>query len=200
MAPHSSTLAWKIPWMEEPGRLQSMGSLRVEHDWATSFSLFTFMYWRRKWQPSPVSLPGKSHGQRRLAGSSPQGHKELDPTERRHLHSHILCYGTWRRPFFSFKHSHFLSFILCRISVLEQTNWYHITGNSKQRLRNHNRSFWIFLKRKTGSLEVSMGPVFTQNDAQWKMSTLKPAPGALKTVLGLFWKTLWNPEELTGIL
>ena len=38
MAPHSSTLAWKIPWMEEPGRLQSMGSLRVGHDWATSLS------------------------------------------------------------------------------------------------------------------------------------------------------------------
>ena len=35
---HSSTLAWKIPWMEEPGRLQSMGLLRVEHDWATSLS------------------------------------------------------------------------------------------------------------------------------------------------------------------
>ena len=32
MAPHSSTLAWKIPWTEEPGRLQSMGSLRVGHD------------------------------------------------------------------------------------------------------------------------------------------------------------------------
>ena len=39
MVPHSSTLAWEIPWMEEPGRLQSMGSLRVGHDWATSFSL-----------------------------------------------------------------------------------------------------------------------------------------------------------------
>ena len=39
MAPHSSTLAWKIPWVEEPGRLQSMGSLRVRHDWTTSFSL-----------------------------------------------------------------------------------------------------------------------------------------------------------------
>ena len=38
-APHSSTLAWKIPWMEEPGRLQSMGSLRVGNDWATSLSL-----------------------------------------------------------------------------------------------------------------------------------------------------------------
>ena len=39
MAPQSSTLAWKIPWMEEPGRLQSMGLLRVRHDWATSLSL-----------------------------------------------------------------------------------------------------------------------------------------------------------------
>ena len=38
MAPHSSTLAWKIPWTEDPGRLQSMGSLRVGHDWATSLS------------------------------------------------------------------------------------------------------------------------------------------------------------------
>ena len=44
MAPHSSTPAWKIPWMEEPGRLQSMGSLRVRHDWATSLSLFTFHF------------------------------------------------------------------------------------------------------------------------------------------------------------
>ena len=62
MAPHSSTLAWKIPWMEEPGRLESMGSLRVRHDWATSLSLFTVMHWRRKWQPIPVFLPGESQG------------------------------------------------------------------------------------------------------------------------------------------
>ena len=62
MASHSSTLAWKIPWMEEPGRLQSMGSLRVGHDQATSLSLFTFMHWRRKWQPTPVFLPGESQG------------------------------------------------------------------------------------------------------------------------------------------
>ena len=48
VAPHSSILAWKIPWMEEPGRLQSMGSLRVGYDWATSLSLFTFLHWRRK--------------------------------------------------------------------------------------------------------------------------------------------------------
>ena len=57
MAPYSSTLAWKIPWTEEPGRLQSMGSLRVGHNWATWLSLFTFMHWRRKWQPTPVFLP-----------------------------------------------------------------------------------------------------------------------------------------------
>ena len=154
-APHSSTLAWKIPW-EEPGRLQSMGSLRVRHDWVTSLSLFTFMHrrrkcyfmflpgesqgwgslvgcrlwggtesdtterlsssssalsdwklpwwlrwqrtclqcgrprfdpwvgkitWRRKWQPTPVSLPGEFHGQRSLVGYSPWGCKVLDTTE-----------------------------------------------------------------------------------------------------------------------
>ena len=44
MAPHSSTLAWKILWMEEPGRLQSMGSLQVGYDWATSLSIFTFHF------------------------------------------------------------------------------------------------------------------------------------------------------------
>ena len=135
MAPHSSTLAWKIPWMEEPGRLQTMGSRRVGHAWATSLSLFTFMHWwrkwqstpvalawripgmgepggprsmgshrvghnwsdlaaaavrrccfrscwRRKWQPTLVFLPGKSHGQRDLAGYSPWGRKESDMTER----------------------------------------------------------------------------------------------------------------------
>ena len=60
MATHSNTLAWKIPWMEEPGRLQSVGLLGVGHDRATSLSLFTFMHWRRKWQPTPVFLPGES--------------------------------------------------------------------------------------------------------------------------------------------
>ena len=45
---------FRIPWTEEPGRLQSMGSLGVGHDWATSLSLSTFMHWRRKWQPTPV--------------------------------------------------------------------------------------------------------------------------------------------------
>ena len=50
------------------GRLPSMGSLRVGYDWATSFSLFTFMHWRRKWQPSPVFLPGESQGWGSLVG------------------------------------------------------------------------------------------------------------------------------------
>ena len=42
--------------------LPSMGSLRVGHNWATSLSLFTFMHWKRKWQPTPVFLPGESQG------------------------------------------------------------------------------------------------------------------------------------------
>ena len=78
MAAPSSTLAWQIPWTEEPARLQSMGLLRVRHDWAASLSLFTSMHWRRKWHPTPVFLPGKSHGQRSLAGYSPWGRKESD--------------------------------------------------------------------------------------------------------------------------
>ena len=81
MAPHSSTLAWKIPWTEEPGRLQSMGSLRVGHDWATSLSRFTFMHWRRKWQPTPVFLPGESQGRRGLVGCCLWGRTESDMTE-----------------------------------------------------------------------------------------------------------------------
>ena len=87
MAPHSSTFAWKIPWTEEPGRLQSMGSHRVGHDWPTSLSLFTFMPWRRKWQPTPVFLPGEAQGQRSLAGYSAQGPKEL--TQLKWLNMHI---------------------------------------------------------------------------------------------------------------
>ena len=62
MATHSSILAWRIPWTEEPSGLQSTGSLRVGHDWATSLSLSTFLHWRRKWQPTPVFLPGESQG------------------------------------------------------------------------------------------------------------------------------------------
>ena len=81
MVPHSSALAWEIPWTEEPGRLQSMGSLRVRHDWVTSLSLFPFVHWRRKWQPTPVFLPGESQGRGSLVGCRLWGHTELDTTE-----------------------------------------------------------------------------------------------------------------------
>ena len=83
MAPHSSTLAWTIPWTEQPGRLQSMGSIGVGHNWATSLSLslFTLMHWRRKWQPTPVFLPGESQGWRSLVGCRLWGRTESDTTE-----------------------------------------------------------------------------------------------------------------------
>ena len=113
MATHSSTLAWRNTWMEKPGGLQSMGSRRVRHNWATSLLLFIFMHWlrwlsvclqcgrpgfnpsvgkipwRRKWQSTLVLLPGKSHGQRSLVGYSPWGRKESDMTERLHFTSCI---------------------------------------------------------------------------------------------------------------
>ena len=136
MAPHSSTLAWKIPWTEEPGRVQSMGSWRVGHDWTTSLSLFTFfffflfknfglpllqapealhvqltlvhkdihrgverdpcagghgqeaepslftfMHWRRNWQPTPVFLPGESQERGSLVGCRLCGRTALDTNE-----------------------------------------------------------------------------------------------------------------------
>ena len=69
MATHSSTPAWKLPWMEETGRLQAMGSL------------FTFMHWRRKWQPTPVFFPGESPGRGSLVGCRLWRRIELDTTE-----------------------------------------------------------------------------------------------------------------------
>ena len=80
MATHSSTLAWRIPATGEPGGLQSMGSLRVGHDGETSLSLFTFMHWRRQWQPTPVFLPGESQGQGSLVSCCLWGHTESDTT------------------------------------------------------------------------------------------------------------------------
>ena len=73
--------SWKIPWTEEAGRLQSMGSLKVGHDSVTSLSLFTFMHWRRKWQSTPVFLPGESQGRRSLVGCRLWSRTETDTTE-----------------------------------------------------------------------------------------------------------------------
>ena len=83
MAPHSSTLAWKIPWTEEPGWLQSMGSLESDTTERLPFhiSLFTFMHWRRKWQPTPVFLPGESQGWGNLVGCRLWSRTESDTTE-----------------------------------------------------------------------------------------------------------------------
>ena len=113
MATHSSILAWKIPWTEDPDRLQFMGLHRNGHDWATEqvqmcavsegfswwlsgkepacqyrrrrrceFNLWVRKIpWRWKWQPTPVFLPGESHGQKSLVAYSPQGCTELDTTE-----------------------------------------------------------------------------------------------------------------------
>ena len=68
--------------MEEPGGLQSMGSLGVGHDQATSLSLFPFMRWRRKWQPTPVFSPWESQGWGSLVGCCLWGRTESDTTER----------------------------------------------------------------------------------------------------------------------
>ena len=92
MATHTSTLAWRVPWLEEPGRLQSMGLQRVGNDWATSLSFYS-SFWRRKWQPTPVFLPGESHGQRGLVSYSLWGCKESDTTKQL-THTHRWVFKT----------------------------------------------------------------------------------------------------------
>jgi len=78
---HFSTLAWKIPWAEEPGRLQSMGSPKSQTRLSDFTLIFTFMHWRRKWQPTPVFLPGESQGLGSLVGCCLWGRTESDTTE-----------------------------------------------------------------------------------------------------------------------
>ena len=62
MATHSSTLAWKIPWTGGAWWAAVNGAARSQTRLSTSLSLFTFLHWRRQWQPTPVFLPGESHG------------------------------------------------------------------------------------------------------------------------------------------
>ena len=93
-APHSSILAWKIPWTEEPGRLQSMGSAKSQ----TRLSDFTFTFHfhalEKEWQPTPVFLPGESQGWRSLVGCHLQGRTELNKTEatQQQQQQHIIIY------------------------------------------------------------------------------------------------------------
>ena len=122
MAIHSSILAWRIPWTEGSGGLQSTGSQSQTRLSNTSFTFLPFttfscrtsfyspaqmvkrlptmrthiqslvgkIPWRGKWQPTPVLLPGKSHGWKSLVGYSPWGRKESDTTERPHFFKFLL--------------------------------------------------------------------------------------------------------------
>ena len=72
MAPHSSTLAWKIPWVEEPGA--AVPGIAASQTRLSGFAFtFHFHHWRRKWQPTPVFLPGESQGPGSLGGAAVYG-------------------------------------------------------------------------------------------------------------------------------
>ena len=105
MATHSSVLAWRIPRTGEPGGLQSMGSLTVRHDWATSLSLFTFTHWRKKWQPTPAFLPGESQGQGSLVGSMGSHRGRHDWSDLAAAAACVVaseCDGSWNGFYFFF--------------------------------------------------------------------------------------------------
>ena len=72
-----------------------MGSLRVRHDRATSLTLFTFMHWRRKWQPTPVFLPGESQGRGILVGCRLWGRTESDTTKVTQQQQQRMWFTVW---------------------------------------------------------------------------------------------------------
>ena len=145
MAPHSSTFAWKIPWTEEPGRLQSMRSRRVRHNWATSLSLsrFTFLHWRRKWQPTPVFLPEESQGRgawRAAVYGVAQSWTRLKrlSTSSSSCHIYEQCFISWLYDLHNNVNSYFLSNkILCTKKKKKASG---VIEFKKERLR----AFWIF--------------------------------------------------------
>ena len=122
-----------------------MGSLRARHDWATSLSLFTFLHWRRKWQPTPVFLPGESQGQGSLVGcrlwvtQSQTRLKRLSSSSGSSIFNflrnlHIVCQSNLtnsysyqqctRAPFSPRPHQHLLSFVILGTIILTGVRWY----------------------------------------------------------------------------
>ena len=90
MATHSSTLAWKIPWTEEPRGLLAMGSLRVRHDWLSNVTFtFHFPALEKEMATHSSVLARKSNGWRSLAGYHPYNHRvRLDwATQRTRTHA-----------------------------------------------------------------------------------------------------------------
>ena len=145
-ATHSSTLAWKIPWTEDPGGLQSMGSLRVGHDWATSLSLFTFMHWRRKWQPTPVFLPGESQGQGNLVGCRLWGRTESDTTEATSSSSsssiNLLRYNSYDKSNYLYPEEKNYYFVCINIMHI----WVKTYGELRKTWSNRKSKWALFLK------------------------------------------------------
>ena len=178
MAPHSSTLAWKIPWMEEPGRLQSMGSLRVGHNWVTSLSLFTFHFhalekemathssvlaWRIPGAAEPDGLlPMGSNrvGLKRLSSSSSSS--SVAESNGRNV------FGMWQRPFHSWA-SHFFPVLLGFFCFLLPLNftlklWLVWMWNSRRKVAKttefHTGSTW---KKYSIQPCSKLGPSFAKS-------------------------------------
>ena len=144
-------LAWKIPWAEEPGRLQSIGSLRVRSDWTTSLSLFTFMQWKRKWQPTPVFLPGESQGRGSLVGCRLWGRTESDTTEATYQQQHTYIHTHFTR---IYTHNGILISHAKKILSLSRT-WMDLEGTllrevpGRVRQMSYNLTYMWNLKTKT---------------------------------------------------
>ena len=95
MATHSSILAWRIPWTEEPGRLQFTVWQRVRHDWATSLSFFLYSLVRYCFLPESIKgrLKYKIHGM--IAWKQKDDWMSSRPNEKFRIHLFESCHITW---------------------------------------------------------------------------------------------------------
>ena len=178
MSPHSRTLAWKLPWTDEPGRLQSTGSRRVWHDWGTSLSLSTFMHWKRKWQPTPVFLPGESQVWGSLVGCRLWGHTESDTTER------LIWSEELDSTFKLLKNFHGVNFKLISSAL---GYWGTLAAFSEKAMASHSSTLaWkIPWTEEPGRLQ-SMGSLRVRHD--WATSL------SLSTFM--HWKRKWQPTPV----
>ena len=90
---YSGLISFSMDWLDLPTVQETLNSLLQHHSSKASILRCSALFQRRKWQPTPVFLPGKSHRQRSLVGCNPWYHKESDMTEGLHFHFSLSCIG-----------------------------------------------------------------------------------------------------------
>ena len=94
---HPGLISLRMDWLDLLAVQEILKSLLKHHSSKASILRRSAFFWRRQWHPTPVLLPGKSHGRRSLVGCSSWGREESDTAERIHFHFSLFTFMHWRR-------------------------------------------------------------------------------------------------------